>query len=306
MSASVFTSPVSVRTRLISFRMRCSANSGLLPTKSRKSSLGTTRKRVVSSVFTEAERGPSSSTISPKYSPGPDSPSTTSLPSSLTKIFTRPDTMMYSESVRSPSLTTTVPFWNVRDTACFAKSRRSMTSRISSGEGPFGVRFSIGSAREPRLGQALDAEAGDAEQAAREELRLRLLREAVVHRRVLHPRHRGDVDLVELVAAEDDAGDVAHRHADAPLDRPVGRVAHQVPRDELRVPHAAFGVDGRAVGDALVVLERGEQSFVRRRPRRDVVVVLPDLALEGVGEIEGLVVGAPARPVGADDAVVDE
>src|SRR5262249_53391304 len=40
--------------------------------------------------------------------------------------------------------------------------------------------------------------------------------------------------------------------------------------------------------------------------RRDVVVVLPDLALEGVGEVERLVVGAPAGAVRADDAVVDE
>ena len=65
--------------------MRCSENSGLFFTNSLKSSLGTTRNSVGSSVITEAVRGPSSSTISPKYSPGPDSLSATSLPfSSLT------------------------------------------------------------------------------------------------------------------------------------------------------------------------------------------------------------------------------
>src|SRR6266853_2520992 len=219
--------------------------------------------------------------------------------------------MMYSESVRSPSRTTTVFFGNVRVTARSAKSLRSSTSRSSSGDGPLGLRFSIGSprsssAREPRLGQAPYPEPGDAKQTPREELRLCFLGEALVRGRVLHPRHRRDVDLVELVPAEDDAGDVPDRHADAPLDRAVGRVAHQVARDQLRVPYAALGVHGRAVGDAGIVLERGEEPLVRRRAGLEVVIVLPDLVLEGVGEVEGLVVGAPARSVRADDSVVDQ
>src|SRR5258708_2944308 len=75
---------------------------------------------------------------------------------------------------------------------------------------------------------------------------------------------------------------------------------------KVRVPQAARGIDGRGVGDAGIVLERGEYPLVGRRAGREVVVVLPDLALEGVGEIEGLVVGAPARAVGADDAVVHQ
>src|SRR5712692_1264434 len=108
--------------------------------------------------------------------------------------------MMYSESVRSPSRTTTVFFGNVRVTARWAKSLRSITSRSSSGDGPLGLRFSIGSprsssAREPRLGQAAYPEPVDAKQAPREELRLRFLREPVVRRGVLHARHRGHVDL---------------------------------------------------------------------------------------------------------------
>src|SRR5258708_8058431 len=218
--------------------------------------------------------------------------------------------MMYSESVRSPSLTTTVFFGNIRVTARSAKSLRSITSRSSSGDGPLGLRFSIGSpelsAREARLRNAADPEAGDGEEAPREELRLRFLGEAAVGRGVLHARHRGHVDLVELVPAEDDAGDVPHRHADAPLDRAGGRIAQEVAGDQLRVPHAALGIDGRAVGNARIVLERGEYPLVRRRAGREVVVVLPDLALEGVGEVERLVVGAPARAVRADDAVIDQ
>src|SRR5439155_4966469 len=164
----------------------------------------------------------------------------------------------------------------------------------------------IDSAREARLGNAADSEAGDAEKAPREELRLRFPREPAVRRRVLHARHRGHVDLVELLPAEDDAGDVPHGHADAPLDAPVGRIAHEVARDQLRVPHAALGIDGRAVGDPGIVLERGEKPLVDGRAGREVVVVGPDLALEGVGEVERLVVGAPARTVGADDAVIDQ
>src|SRR5258708_1011523 len=218
--------------------------------------------------------------------------------------------MMYSESVRSPSLTTTVFFGDVRVTGGSGKSLRSITCRSSSGDGPLGLRFSIGPpsslSREARLGNAADSKTGDAEQTPREELRLGFLGEAAVGRGVLHARHRGHVDLVEPVPAEDDAGDVPHRHADASLDRAVGRIAHEVAGDQLRVPHAALGIDGRAVGDAGIVLERGEYPLVGRRAGREVVVVLPDLALEGVGEIEGLVVGAPARAVGADDAVVHQ
>ena len=41
------------------------------------------------------------------------------------------------------------------------------------------------------------------------------------------------------------------------------------------------------------------------RAGRDVVVVGPELLLERVGEVEGPVVRAPARAVGADDAVLD-
>ena len=51
-------------------------------------------------------------------------------------------------------------------------------------------------------------------------------------------------------------------------------------------------------------LKRREDALVRQRPGRDVEVVGPVLALEGVGEVERLVVGAPARAVRADDAGV--
>ena len=76
-------------------------------------------------------------------------------------------------------------------------------------------------------------------------------------------RHGRHVDLVHVAAAENDAGDVLHGHTDAPLDRTVGRVAHQIPAGDLRVPHVAFGIDGRAVRDAGVVMGRGKDPLVR-------------------------------------------
>src|SRR5258708_7139458 len=68
----------------------------------------------------------------------------------------------------------------------------------------------------------------------------------------------------------------------------------------------AIGVHGRPVGHSRIVLERSEKPLVGGRAGREVVVVAPDLTLEGVGEVERFVVGAPARSVRADDAVVDE
>src|SRR3954469_14001321 len=79
--------------------------------------------------------------------------------------------------------------------------------------------------RKSRLRKSADAQAEDAEEAASKVLWLRCLREQIVDRWMLHPRHRGDVQLVEPIAAEHHARDVAHRHADAPVDGAVRSVA---------------------------------------------------------------------------------
>src|SRR5262249_19611336 len=86
------------------------------------------------------------------------------------------------------------------------------------------------------LRQTADTETRHAEQASGEVLRFHFLCEQIVNRGVLHARHRGDVELVEVVATEHDARDVAHRHADAAIDRAVRRVTDEVAGDELRVP----------------------------------------------------------------------
>ena len=100
--------------------------------------------------------------------------------------------------------------------------RPAPSSTLRRCRSPIIARSSSASAGEARLRQAADAEPGNLEQVAGAELRLDLAGEHVVHGRVLHPRHRGHVDLVQPVAAESEAGDVADRHADPPLDRAVG------------------------------------------------------------------------------------
>src|SRR5690348_14081647 len=69
------------------------------------------------------------------------------------------------------------------------------------------------SAAETRLGQALDAEAGDREQAAGGGLFLR----HAFHRAA----HRGAIKDVEIGAAEHYAGQVPHRKLDHAVDPPV-------------------------------------------------------------------------------------
>src|ERR671919_2566167 len=88
-------------------------------------------------------------------------------------------------------------------------------------------------AGEARLRQAPDAEPGDLEQVAGAELRPDFGSEHVVDGRVLHPRHRRDVDLVQPVAAEGEARDVADRHADPPFERAVRSIAAQVAAHHL-------------------------------------------------------------------------
>ena len=116
--------------------------------------------------------------------------------------------------------------------------------------------------------------------------------------------HRGEIGHVQVVAAEHDAGDGLGRHRHAAVHGAVRRVAHELARDDLRVPEIALLVDGGAVGDTGLVVGVGEDPLVGDRAGLDVVIVGVDLLHVGIGVIEGLVVGAPARPVVADDATL--
>src|ERR1051326_1506581 len=98
------------------------------------------------------------------------------------------------------------------------------------------VTITLPLSRKARLRKTADAESRHTEQAAGEILRLDFFREQIVDGRMLHARHGGDVQLVEFIAAEHDARDVSHRHADAAIDRSVRRIANEIARDELRVP----------------------------------------------------------------------
>src|SRR5450631_389592 len=106
-----------MRTRWISFPIRCSAKSGCASTNSRKLARVTMAHDVGSMVITEADRGLPSSDISPTYSPGPKKLSTISRPASLlAKTLTRPLSTMNKESAVSPSLINTVFLGKLRIT----------------------------------------------------------------------------------------------------------------------------------------------------------------------------------------------
>src|SRR4029079_17500755 len=68
-------------------------------------------------------------------------------------------------------------------------------------------------------------------------------------------------------------------------------------------PVAAFGVDGRAVGDAAARRHVDEGAPVGDAAGGGVEIVGPDRAGMAVGEIHGAAVGAPGERVGAADAV---
>src|SRR4249920_1750940 len=130
---------------------------------------------------------------------------------------------------------------------------------------PVTAHVMIALRRKPRLRQAPNAEAGDFEQAPGQELRPGFLREQIVDRGMFDAGHRRHVELVEMVAAEHAAGDVANRHADTAFDGSVRRIANEIAGDELRVPHAAVLVYRRAVGHARIVREHTEDPLVRER-----------------------------------------
>ena len=103
------------------------------------------------------------------------------------------------------------------------------------------------SASEPRFRHALDPEPTDAEHTAGTELRPVLLRKMVVNRWMGDPRHRGDINLIKIVAAESQAGDVLDRHADATFDLTIRGIPDKVTTNHQRIPDTAFLVYGATV-----------------------------------------------------------
>src|SRR4051794_17664960 len=150
------------------------------------------------------------------------------------------------------------------------------------------------SAGEARLRHAADAEVVDREERAAQR---RVGREA----RQRRLGHRGDVEHVEVRAAEVHARHLLDRHVDHPVDAAVRRVADQLAGVDDGAPDAALGVDCGPVEGAALVRHPGEGALVRDAAGLEVVVVGRDLARPGIGEVEGAPVRAPARAVADDD-----
>ena len=100
----------------------------------------------------------------------------------------------------------------------------------------------------------------------------------------------GNVDDVEVGAAEHRAGHLLEGHLDGALQRAVGREAGEAPAVPARVPDMAFRIDGGAVGDARRAAGAGEDALVRERAGGGVEVVGPDHVLVEVGVVHGAAV----------------
>ena len=117
--------------------------------------------------------------------------------------------------------------------------------------------------------------------------------------RHVQPRGR-DVERVELRAAEADIGDAPCRHRDDAVDPALRIDAEHAGAFPARAPQEALGIDGGAIGIA-VVPAVVEHAAVGDGPRGEVEVIGPDHLVARVGEVEDAVVGRPAGAVGDAD-----
>ena len=158
--------------------------------------------------------------------------------------------------------------------------------------------------RESGFGYSANSKPQNAKKATREELRLHLFCEPVVDSRVFDARHGGNIQFVEIPTAKDDARNVFHGHANAPVNAAVRCIADQISGDDLRIPQVTLLVHRRTIRYAWIISERSENAFVGKRSPANVVVVSPDLPLKAVGQVERLIIRAPAWAVCADDAIL--
>src|SRR5271154_7083949 len=101
------------------------------------------------------------------------------------------------------------------------------------------------SAGEARFGKSLHAEAIHREHAAGAGF---LLRNALDR-----PTHTGEIQDVEIGAAEHYAGQVAHGEFDHAVDASIRRVADDAPAKHVGIPDIALRIDGGTVERASVV-----------------------------------------------------
>src|SRR3984957_2104833 len=112
---------------------------------------------------------------------------------------------------------------------------------------------------------------------------------------------RGDIESIEIVAAEGAAGDATRGNGDDGVYGAVGRKADQRTAFPSRVPDVSLRIDRRAVGEAETI-RIGEDPFVRDRAELEVEIVGVDGAGQGIGEIHRPMIGAPAGRVRDADA----
>src|SRR6185312_3126353 len=182
--------------------------------------------------------------------------------------------------------------------SAFGPARRPDGSLRSSA-----IRSKVGEAEqstgEAGLGNAADAKIVNGEEAA--------AKDAVAGKaRQWWLGHGSRIEDVEGRAAAPDARHFLHRHVADTIAFAVRRVAHDSAVVDQGIPEAPLGVDGRTVGGpAARTVNLAEGALVGDGAGVEIVVVGPDLARPGVGEIEGAPIRTPARAIRNDDAVVE-
>src|ERR1700733_10655093 len=85
--------------------------------------------------------------------------------------------------------------------------------------------------------------------------------------------HAGDVENVEIGAAEHDARQVAEREGNHAIDASIRRIANDAAAEDMRIPDIALRVHCRAVEGARIVQGIGEDSPVAYFAALDVIVI---------------------------------
>src|SRR5579883_369759 len=109
---------------------------------------------------------------------------------------------------------------------------------------------------------------------------------------------RGDVQFVQVGAAEGATGGILDGQLDDALNLAVRVVAHNAPAAPARAPHEALTIDGEAVGDAGFVGRVNERAAIGDGAACGVKIVDIDDAAGRVGQVHARGVGTPADAVG--------
>ena len=84
--------------------------------------------------------------------------------------------------------------------------------------------------------------------------------------------HRRNIKDIHIGPAECQAGHLAHRHLDRPIDVTIGGVTHDQTVKYLRIPDEAFRIDGRSVSRASRRAQRCKTASVGDRPINGIII----------------------------------